>query len=111
MNCIFCKIINKEIPSSLVYEDDKVLAFNDISPQAPVHIIVIPKKHVTSVSELDDISAVSDLFAVMNKIAAEKGIEKSGYRIVVNHGKDAGQAVPHLHFHLLGGRPLSWPPG
>jgi histidine triad (HIT) family protein len=111
MNCIFCKIINKEIPSSLVYEDDKVLAFNDISPQAPVHIIVIPKKHVTSVSELDDISAVSDLFAVMKKIAAEKGIEKSGYRIVVNHGKDAGQAVPHLHFHLLGGRPLSWPPG
>jgi histidine triad (HIT) family protein len=111
MSCLFCKIINKEIPSSLVYEDDKVLAFNDISPKAPVHILVIPKQHVTSVSELEDISVVSDLFAAMKKIAKDKGIEESGYRIVVNHGADAGQAVPHLHFHLLGGRPLSWPPG
>jgi histidine triad (HIT) family protein len=94
VDCIFCKIVAKKIPSSLVYEDEKVLAFNDIDPQAPTHILVIPKKHVTSVSELDDIGVVSDLFAVM-----------------VNHGKDAGQAVPHLHFHLLGGRALNWPPG
>jgi histidine triad (HIT) family protein len=111
MECIFCKIINKEIPSSIVFEDDKVLAFNDVSPQAPVHILVIPKKHVSTVDELKDMSVVSDLFSVMKKLAADKGIDKSGYRIVINHGKDAGQAVPHLHFHLLGGRPLSWPPG
>ena len=111
MDCIFCKIINKEIPSSIVYEDDKVLAFNDIAPQAPVHIIVIPKKHVSSVAELDDMKVIRDLYSVMKRIAEEKGIAKTGYRIVVNHGKDAGQAVPHLHFHLLGGRPLSWPPG
>ncbi len=111
MDCIFCKIIKKEIPSSIVFEDDKVLAFNDISPQAPVHILVVPKKHVSSVAELKDMDVVSDLFSVMKKLAIEKGIEKTGYRIVVNHGKDAGQAVPHLHFHLLGGRPLNWPPG
>ena len=111
MSCLFCKIIAKEIPASIVYEDDTVLAFNDIAPQAPVHILVIPKKHVDTVDELVDMSVVSDLFAVMKKLAAEKGIEKSGYRIVVNHGKDAGQAVPHLHFHLLGGRKLTWPPG
>jgi histidine triad (HIT) family protein len=110
-DCIFCKIIAKQIPSSIVYEDDKVLAFNDIAPQAPVHILVIPKKHVDTVDQLEDMSVVADLFSVMKKIAAEKGIDESGYRIVVNHGKEAGQAVPHLHFHLLGGRKLSWPPG
>jgi len=111
MDCIFCKIVNKEIPSSVVYEDDKALAFNDIAPQAPVHIIIIPKIHVTTVAELDDMDVIRDLYYVMKKIAEEKGIAETGYRIVVNHGKDAGQAVPHLHFHLLGGRPLKWPPG
>ena len=111
MDCLFCKIIKKQIPASLVYEDDKVLAFNDINPQAPVHILVIPQQHVTTIAELDDMSVVKELFAVMKKLAVEKGIDKSGYRIVVNHGKDSGQAVPHLHFHLLGGRQLHWPPG
>ncbi len=111
MDCIFCKIIKKDIPASVVYEDDKMLAFNDIAPQAPVHILVIPKQHVDSVDQLADMSVVADLFSVMKKLAAEKGIDKSGYRIVVNHGHDAGQAVPHLHFHLLGGRRLNWPPG
>ncbi len=111
MDCIFCKIVKKEIPASIVYEDDKVLAFNDISPQAPVHILVIPKVHVQGIAELTDMGTVKDLFAVMKKIAVEKGIDQTGYRIVVNHGKNAGQAVPHLHFHLLGGRPLKWPPG
>ena len=111
MDCIFCKIIKKEIPSSVIYEDDKVLAFNDIDPKAPTHILVIPKQHVDTVDQLTDMSVVADLFAVMKKIAAEKGLDKSGYRIVVNHGRDAGQAVSHLHFHLLGGRKLSWPPG
>ena len=111
MDCIFCKIAKKEIPSSIVYEDDKMLAFNDIAPQAPVHILVIPKKHVSTVAELEDMEVVKDLFSMMKVIAEEKGIAKTGYRIVVNHGKDAGQAVAHLHFHLLGGRPLKWPPG
>ena len=111
MDCIFCKIVKKQIPSSIVYEDDEVVAFNDIAPQAPVHIIVIPKTHVATVAELDDMDVVRDLYSVMKKIAQEKGVDKTGYRIVVNHGKDAGQAVPHLHFHLLGGRPLKWPPG
>lgn len=111
MSCLFCKIIASEIPASKVYEDTKVLAFNDIAPQAPVHILVIPRKHVDTVDDLTEMSIISDLFAVIKRLAAELGIDKSGYRIVVNHGKDAGQAVPHLHFHLLGGRKLSWPPG
>ena len=111
MDCVFCKIANKQIPSSIVFEDDRVVAFNDIAPQAPVHVLVIPKKHVTSVAELDEMELVKELFAVMKRIAQQKGIDRSGYRIVVNHGKDAGQAVPHLHFHLLGGRSLEWPPG
>lgn len=111
MDCLFCKIIKKEIPASIVFEDDKAIAFNDISPQAPVHILVIPKQHVSSVSELKDLEVLKDLFSVMKNIAAAKGIDKTGYRIVINHGRDAGQAVPHLHFHLLGGRPFKWPPG
>ena len=111
MDCLFCRIASKEIPAAVVFEDDNVIAFNDISPQAPVHILVIPKQHVSSVSELKDIEVLKGLFAAAKKIAEEKGIDKTGYRIVVNHGKDAGQAVPHLHFHLLGGRPLKWPPG
>jgi len=111
MACLFCKIISKEIPASIVYEDDKVLAFNDINPQAPVHILVIPKEHVQGVAEIKDTRVISDLYAVMQKLAEQKGLDKTGYRIVVNHGKDAGQAVAHLHFHLLGGRFLSWPPG
>jgi len=110
-DCIFCKIVGKQIPAVLVYEDDKVLAFNDVNPQAPVHVLVIPKAHITTVAELEDMSVIKDLFAVMKKVAEEKGIDKTGYRIVVNHGKDSGQAVPHLHFHLLGGRSLHWPPG
>lgn len=111
MDCIFCKIIKKEISSSVVYEDDKVLAFHDISPQAPVHILVIPKKHIASVASLEDMAVISDLFSTIKKIAEEKGIDKTGYRVVVNQGRDAGQVVPHLHFHLLGGRSLGWPPG
>ncbi len=111
MDCIFCKIVKKENSFAAIFEDNKVLAFADIAPKAPVHILVIPKEHVSSVADLNDMSVVKDLFSVMQKIAVEKGIDKTGYRIVVNHGKDAGQAVPHLHFHLLGGRPLKWPPG
>jgi histidine triad (HIT) family protein len=110
-DCIFCRIIKKEIPGSIVYEDEKILAFNDIAPQAPSHILVIPKQHIVSVTEIKDDLLIGDLFKVVNKLAAERGIDKTGFRVVVNHGKAAGQAVEHLHFHLLGGRDLSWPPG
>lgn len=103
--CIFCQIINKQIPAAIVYEDDQVLAFNDIAPKAPVHILVIPKQHLLGISQVEKI------FPVLTKLAKEKGIDQTGYRIVVNQGQDAGQAVDHLHFHLLGGRPLHWPPG
>jgi histidine triad (HIT) family protein len=111
-DCIFCKIINKEIPSQIIYENDSVLAFNDITPQAPVHILVIPKKHIkdiTSVSE-EDFDIIKEIFKVANKIAKDKGLE-DGFRIVNNCGDKGGQSVAHLHFHLLGGRQMQWPPG
>jgi histidine triad (HIT) family protein len=111
VSCLFCRIVAKEITASIVYEDDQILAFNDVNPQAPVHILVIPKQHVGSIADEAAAKLTARLFSVMRTIAQEKGIEQSGYRIVVNHGKDSGQAVPHLHFHLLGGRPLLWPPG
>lgn len=108
--CIFCKIVKKKIPSSIVYEDDKVLAFNDVAPQAPVHVLIIPKAHVASLAEVKD-TVLSDIFQVVNRIAAEKGIARTGFRTVINNGRAAGQAVDHLHIHLLGGRDFSWPPG
>lgn len=111
MNCIFCKIINKDIPASIVYEDEKVLAFNDVNPQAPVHILFIPKEHIGGLVELQNTAIIDNLFKVMKRIAAEQGLDQSGYRIVVNQGPDAGQAVGHLHFHLLAKRKLTWPPG
>ena len=104
--CIFCKIIKREIPSSLVYEDENVLAFNDINPQAPIHIIVVPKRHVANVLEADG-ETIKSLFQAINKIAKEKEIEKSGFKIITNCGKDAGQTVNHLHFHILA-RKKSW---
>lgn len=113
-DCIFCKIANKEIKSEIVFEDEKVIAFNDITPQAPIHVLVIPKKHIPSfidIAESGDFEYVKQALFAANKIAKEKGLDKSGFRIVCNHGSDAGQAVSHLHFHLLGGRKLSWPPG
>ena len=111
MDCIFCKIIKKENPSDIVYEDDEVLAFNDIDPKAPTHILAIPKQHVTSIADLKDMGVADKLLNVLKNLAKEKGLNESGYRIVVNHGKQGGQAVFHLHFHLLGGRQMSWPPG
>lgn len=112
-DCLFCKIINGEIPSSKVYEDDKVYAFNDIDPQAPVHFLVIPKEHISSALELNDANAdvVSHIFKVVKKLAEEMGFAKDGYRIVNNCGQDGGQTVGHIHFHVLAGRNLSWPPG
>ncbi len=113
MDCLFCKIIAGDIPSAKVYEDDKVYAFRDIEPQAPVHILIIPKVHIASANELteENASIVGHIFAVAAKIAKEEGIADGGYRIVNNCGQDGGQTVGHLHFHMLGGRSLAWPPG
>ncbi len=112
-DCLFCKIIAGEIPSAKVYEDDMVYAFRDISPEAPVHVLIVPKVHITSANDLNDENAavVGHIFAVAAKIAKAEGIADSGYRIVNNCGEDGGQTVKHLHFHMLGGRSLSWPPG
>ena len=110
-DCLFCKIISGEIPSSKVYEDDVCLAFNDIDPQAPVHFLVIPKTHIGSVAEVNggNSAVVAHIFEVIAKITKEKGIES--YRVVSNIGEQAGQSVPHLHFHVLSGRDMTWPPG
>ncbi len=113
MDCLFCKIINGDIPSAKVYEDELVYAFRDIEPQAPVHVLIIPKEHIASANELNDenCAVVGHIYAVAAKIAKEEGIADGGYRIVNNCGTDGGQTVGHLHFHMLGGRSLQWPPG
>ena len=110
-DCLFCKIISGEIPSSKVYEDDVCLAFNDIDPQAPVHFLVIPKTHIGSVAEVNggNSAVVAHIFEVIAKITKEKNIES--YRVVSNIGEQAGQSVHHLHFHVLSGRDMTWPPG
>ncbi|MBQ9624514.1 MAG: histidine triad nucleotide-binding protein [Clostridia bacterium] len=112
-DCLFCKIINGEIPSEKVYEDEYVYAFKDIDPKAPVHFLVIPKKHIRSVSHLEETDGeiVGKIFLAIKKIASEQGIDKEGYRVVTNIGENAGQSVLHLHYHVLGGRSLAWPPG
>ncbi len=113
MSCIFCRIANKEIPSNIVYEDDKVLAFHDINPQAPYHILVIPKKHLSTLLELteEDKELVGHIYWVINKIAKDFGFSERGFRVVVNCKEEAGQTVFHIHFHVLAGRPMGWPPG
>jgi histidine triad (HIT) family protein len=109
---IFKRIIDREIPADIVYEDDLCLAFRDVHPQAPVHVLLIPKKEIPSLADLTESDAplAGHLVVVLAKLAAQLGLT-GGYRVAVNCGPDAGQAVPHLHFHLLGGRPLGWPPG
>jgi histidine triad (HIT) family protein len=111
--CLFCRIVAGEIPSTKVREDDQVLAIRDIAPQAPTHVLVMPRRHVASLADLtdEDGALLGRIFAVAAEIAREEGIEAEGYRIVANHGRAAGQSVDHLHFHLLGGRDLAWPPG
>ena len=113
MDCLFCKIIGGEIPSTKVYEDDLVYAFNDIEPQAPVHIIIVPKEHICCANALNDenCTVVGHIFTVAAKLAKDMGFADNGYRIVNNCGEDGGQTVKHLHFHLLAGRNLQWPPG
>lgn len=112
MDCIFCKIINGEIPSNKVYEDDTVFAFRDIEPQAPTHILIIPKQHIKSAAEIDESNStvVAHIFEVAAKIAEQEGLS-DGFRIVNNCGDIAGQSVKHLHFHLMGGREFGWPAG
>ncbi len=113
MSTIFTKIINKEIPANIVYEDDDFLAFNDINPQAPVHILIIPKKEIKTVNDIgsSDAIIVGKLFLIAKKIAKQMSIDKDGYRLVMNCNEYGGQSVYHIHLHLIGGRKLSWPPG
>lgn len=113
MSCLFCKIVKKEIPAKIVYEDDGVLAFEDINPQAPVHILVIPKKHIATSLDIkdEDHELMGRLFQAANRIAQERGVAERGFRTVVNCNREAGQTVFHLHLHLFGGRALHWPPG
>ncbi len=112
-DCLFCRIVAGEIPSTRVHADDVVVAIRDINPQAPTHILLMPREHLPSAAALGDghASLLGRLFAVSAEIARDEGIEAGGYRVVTNVGPDAGQSVDHLHFHLLGGRRFSWPPG
>lgn len=108
-DCIFCKIINKQIPSEIIYEDSEIIAFKDIEPVAPVHVLVVPKKHIASVMELkeEDQALIGKIYSVIQRLAVELGIEKEGFRVVTNCGENAGQTVKHIHFHLLGGKKLA----
>ncbi|HTN71661.1 MAG TPA: histidine triad nucleotide-binding protein [Methylomirabilota bacterium] len=112
-DCLFCGIIEGKIKGDVVYQDDSVVAFRDIGPKAPVHILIVPRKHIATVLDLEpgDRALIGDIFRVAAKLAVEQGIAKKGFRVVVNCGSDAGQSVFHLHYHLLGGRQMSWPPG
>ena len=112
-DCIFCKIAEKKIPSKIVHEDDTCVAFDDVNPQAPTHVLVIPRTHVASIAELNEADAglLGHLMLTGAKIAKQKGIAEGGYRFVINTGKNGGQTVFHLHLHVLGGRSMRWPPG
>ncbi|RKD27610.1 histidine triad (HIT) family protein [Caminicella sporogenes DSM 14501] len=111
--CVFCKIVNKEIPSEIVYEDDKIIAFKDINPIAPVHVLFIPKNHIASLNDIDNENAdvISHIFIKIREMVKELGISDEGYRVVSNCGALGGQTVDHIHFHLIGGRQFQWPPG
>ena len=114
MDCLFCKITGGEIPSKFIYEDESVVAFRDINPQAPQHILIVPRKHIESINAFEDDDkdlAAHILVDVIPKLAKDLKIAESGYRVVINTGKDGGQTVPHIHFHILGGRSMQWPPG
>ena len=112
-DCLFCRIARREIPASIVYEDDRVLAFNDINPQGPTHVLVIPKQHIATLNDLspEHDAIVGELVRRAAAIAKERGIDGGGFRVVLNTNRDAGQTVFHIHLHLIGGRSLGWPPG
>jgi histidine triad (HIT) family protein len=111
--CLFCKIVRREIPASIVYEDDDLVAFNDINPQSPTHVLIIPKRHIASLNDLqpDDDPLLGQMTRRAAALARERGVADSGFRTVFNTNRDAGQTVFHIHLHLLGGRSLTWPPG
>ena len=112
-DCLFCKVLAGEIPADIIFESDHAIAFRDINPQAPTHALIIPRKHVATINDLEagDEALVGNLFLAAKKIAADEGLSDAGYRVVMNCNAGAGQTVFHLHLHLLGGRPLGWPPG
>jgi histidine triad (HIT) family protein len=112
-DCLFCKIGAKEIPADIVYSTDQVVAFRDANPKAPTHILIIPRDHIPSAADVfeDHAGLLAEMFQTAAHLARSEGIDKSGWRLVTNVGPDAGQSVPHLHFHLLGGRGMGWPPG
>lgn len=112
-DCLFCKMVTGEIQPDVVYEDEDVLAFRDVNPQAPMHVLVIPKTHIATTNELDadNVHLVSKCYLAAQQIAADAGIAERGYRLVMNCNPEAGQSVYHVHLHLLGGRPMNWPPG
>jgi histidine triad (HIT) family protein len=111
--CIFCKIVSGDLPTELIYSDDLVVGFRDINPQAPVHVLIIPRKHIPAVCSMseEDSKVLGHLHLVAKQLAEQLGIARKGYRLVINCGEDGQQSVPHLHLHLLGGRQLTWPPG
>jgi histidine triad (HIT) family protein len=112
-DCLFCKFVTGEIQPNVVYEDDEVLAFRDLAPQAPTHVLVIPKRHISTLNDLqtDDAELIGKLFLAARKVAHDEGIAEPGYRTLINCNPEAGQSVFHIHLHLLGGRPMNWPPG
>jgi histidine triad (HIT) family protein len=112
-DCIFCKIVAKELPAEVIYEDQTVLVFKDINPVAPTHLLVIPKQHIANINdpELLNNNSATHLFVAIQKVTKDLGLADSGFRVVINRGLDAGEAVPHLHFHVLANRKLNWPPG
>jgi histidine triad (HIT) family protein len=113
MSTIFTRIINREIPARIAYEDDRCIAFHDVSPQAPVHFLVVPKREIARVAETkpEDEALLGHLIFVAQTVAKDQGLHSSGFRVVINNGRDGGETVPHLHVHVLGGRALGWPPG
>jgi histidine triad (HIT) family protein len=113
MDCLFCKVANGDVPAELIYEDDKVVAFRDIAPQAPVHCLIIPREHIPSINDLNEehTALMGHLIQVATKIASEQGVATDGYRLNINCNPQGGQTVYHIHLHLLGGRQMSWPPG
>ncbi len=110
-DCLFCRIVRKEIPATLVAETDRCIAFRDINPQAPVHMVIVPREHVASLNEARDADLIGSLSLLAADIARTEGIAEAGYRTVINTNRDAGQTVFHVHLHLLGGRAMAWPPG
>lgn len=112
-DCLFCKILAGDIPADIVYESDSAIAFRDISPQAPTHVLIIPRRHIATINDLedDDRETIGNLYLAAKEIAADEGLSEPGYRVVMNCNRGAGQSVFHIHLHLLGGRAMTWPPG